>query len=165
MNNVINLYKKYQEIINYLIVGVLTTVVSIVTYFLFSLILDIENNILFILANVLSWICAVIFAYITNKKFVFNTTTSNKKEEINALEYLAKENYEITLQDFEGYGEVRTPYKTFRNTIEKPLSAPLPSESSSNFLYYRHGCYIHLTDTGIDEYLKIKWGEIEDETN
>ena len=82
MNNVINLYKKYQEIINYLIVGVLTTVVSIVTYFLFSLILDIENNILFILANVLSWICAVIFAYITNKKFVFNTTTSNKKEEI-----------------------------------------------------------------------------------
>lgn len=82
MNNVINLYKKYQEIINYLIVGVLTTVVSIVIYFLFSLILDIENNILFILANVLSWICAVIFAYITNKKFVFNTTTSNKKEEI-----------------------------------------------------------------------------------
>lgn len=82
MNNIINLYKKYQEIINYLIVGVLTTVVSIVTYFLFSLILDIENNILFILANVLSWICAVIFAYITNKKFVFNTTTSNKKEEI-----------------------------------------------------------------------------------
>lgn len=82
MNNIINLYKKYQEIINYLIVGVLTTVVSIVTYFLFSLVLDIENNILFILANVLSWICAVIFAYITNKKFVFNTTTSNKKEEI-----------------------------------------------------------------------------------
>lgn len=82
MNNIINLYKKYQEIINYLIVGVLTTIVSIVTYFLFSLILNIENNILFILANVLSWICAVVFAYITNKKFVFNTTTSNKKEEI-----------------------------------------------------------------------------------
>ena len=82
MNNIINLYKKYQEIINYLIVGVLTTVVSIATYFLFSLILDIENNILFIIANVLSWICAVVFAYITNKKFVFNTTTSNKKEEI-----------------------------------------------------------------------------------
>ena len=82
MNNIINLYKKYQEIINYLIVGVLTTVVSIITYFIFSLILDIENNILFILANVLSWICAVIFAYVTNKKFVFNTTTSNKKEEI-----------------------------------------------------------------------------------
>ena len=82
MNNIIELYKKYQEIINYLIVGVLTTIVSIVTYFLFSLVLDIDNNILFILANVLSWICAVVFAYITNKKFVFNAKTSNKKEEI-----------------------------------------------------------------------------------
>lgn len=82
MNNIIELYKKYQEIINYLIVGVLTTLISIITYFLFSLILDIENNILFILANVLSWICAVVFAYITNKKFVFNAKTSNKKEEI-----------------------------------------------------------------------------------
>ena len=89
----------------------------------------------------------------------------NKEKEIIALEHLAKENYEITLQDFEGEGDVRTPYKTYSNTLKKPLSAPLPSESSSNFLYYRHGCYIHLTDTGIDEELKIKWGEIEDETN
>lgn len=82
MNKLINIYKKYQEIINYLIVGVLTTLVSIFTYFIFSLILDINNNILFILANILSWICAVVFAYITNKKFVFNSTTSNRKEEI-----------------------------------------------------------------------------------
>lgn len=89
----------------------------------------------------------------------------NKQQEINNLEHFAKYNYDITLQDFEGYGDVRTPYKTYRNTIEKPLSAPLPSDSSSNFLYYRHGCYIHLTDTGIDEDLKIKWGDIDEETN
>lgn len=89
----------------------------------------------------------------------------NKGEEINALEYLAKENYDITLQDFEGYGDVRTPFKTYRNTLDKPLSSPLPPESSSNFLFYRHGCYIHLTDTDIDEDLKIKWGDIDDETN
>lgn len=82
MNKLINIYKKYQEIINYLIVGILTTLVSIFTYFIFSLILDINNNILFMLANILSWICAVVFAYITNKKFVFNSTTSNRKEEI-----------------------------------------------------------------------------------
>ena len=82
MNKLINIYKKYQEIINYLIVGVLTTLVSIFTYFILSLILDINNNILFIFANIISWICAVVFAYITNKKFVFNSTTSNRKEEI-----------------------------------------------------------------------------------
>ncbi len=82
MNKLINIYKKYQEIINYLIVGVLTTLVSIFTYFILSLILDINNNILFILANILSWICAVVFAYITNKRFVFNSATFNRKEEI-----------------------------------------------------------------------------------
>ena len=82
MNKLINIYKKYQEIINYLIVGVLTTLVSIFTYFIFSLILDINNNILFIFANIISWICAVVFAYITNKRFVFNSATFNRKEEI-----------------------------------------------------------------------------------
>ena len=82
MNKLINIYKKYQEIINYLIVGVLTTLVSIFTYFILSLILDINNNILFIFANIISWICAVVFAYITNKKFVFNSATFNRKEEI-----------------------------------------------------------------------------------
>ena len=82
MNKLINIYKKYQEIINYLIVGVLTTLVSIFTYFILSLILDINNNILFIFANIISWICAVVFAYITNKRFVFNSATSNRKEEI-----------------------------------------------------------------------------------
>ena len=82
MNKLINIYKKYQEFINYLIVGVLTTLVSIFTYFILSLILDINNNILFILANIISWICAVVFAYITNKRFVFNSATFNRKEEI-----------------------------------------------------------------------------------
>lgn len=82
MNKLINIYKKYQEFINYLIVGVLTTLVSIFTYFILSLILDINNNILFIFANIISWICAVVFAYITNKRFVFNSATFNRKEEI-----------------------------------------------------------------------------------
>ncbi len=82
MNKLIKFYKKYKEIINYLIVGVLTTLVSIFTYFILSLILDINNNILFIFANIISWICAVVFAYITNKRFVFNSATFNRKEEI-----------------------------------------------------------------------------------
>lgn len=89
----------------------------------------------------------------------------NKQQEINDLEYLAKYNYDRTLQDFVGYGIVRDPYETYAKTIDKPLSSPLPSERSSNFLFYRHGCYIHLTDTDIDEDLKIKWGDIDDETN
>ena len=64
----IKLYKKYEEIINYLIVGVLTTIVSIVTYLLFANTFLAEKSDLDIqIANVLSWICAVTFAYITNR--------------------------------------------------------------------------------------------------
>ena len=87
MNKLLSIYKKYQEIINYLIVGFLTTLVSIFTYFIFSLILDINKNILFMLANILSWICAIVFAYITNKKYVFKTTYFNKKEEIKTFSF------------------------------------------------------------------------------
>lgn len=89
----------------------------------------------------------------------------NMQTEIRELENLAKYNYDRTLQEFVGYGTTRTPFATYQNTIDKPLSKPLPPENSPNFPYYRHGCYIHLTDTDIDENLKIKWGEIEDETN
>ncbi len=74
-----NLYEKYREIINYIIVGGLTTLVSILSYFVFSRIFDINDNYYFVLANILSWICAVIFAYIANKIYVFESKT-NKKE-------------------------------------------------------------------------------------
>ena len=86
----------------------------------------------------------------------------NKQKEINDLEHLAKFNYDETLRDFAGYGEPRTPYSTYKRTIEKKLSEPLPPENSPNFTYYKYGCYIHLTDTGVEEELKIKWGEIEE---
>lgn len=69
----IKLYKKYEEVINYLIFGVLTTLISVISYYVFDLIFDLGNNILFILANVLSWTLAVIFAFITNKKYVFKS--------------------------------------------------------------------------------------------
>lgn len=69
----IRLYKKYREIINYLFFGVLTTLISVGSYYVLGLLWDLTNNILFILANVTSWILAVIFAYITNKKYVFQS--------------------------------------------------------------------------------------------
>lgn len=64
----IGLYLKYKEIINYLIVGGLTTVVSVVSYALFRII--IPN---YIACTVLSWIAAVLFAYFTNRIFVFES--------------------------------------------------------------------------------------------
>lgn len=68
------LFLKYKEIIMYLIMGVLTTVVSWGTYTLFAWILPIRNeDLLVLMANVLSWVFAMTFAYITNKIWVFES--------------------------------------------------------------------------------------------
>jgi len=66
-------YERSPEVWNYLLVGFFTTLVSIGTYALFSRGLDIH----YIPSNVLSWICAVTFAYFMNRWFVFY---SKKKE-------------------------------------------------------------------------------------
>lgn len=66
------LNKKYQEIVNYVIVGGFTTVVSILSYYFFRIFL--QN---YVLCTVLSWIVAVSFAYITNRKYVFHSNEKN----------------------------------------------------------------------------------------
>ncbi len=69
------LYKKHEEIINYIIVGVLTTVVSWCVYFVcvFTF-LDVGNAVQLQIANILSWVAGVAFAYVTNRKYVFKST-------------------------------------------------------------------------------------------
>lgn len=61
----IDFLKKHKEIILYVIFGGLTTVVNWVTYSLFVSFCSIT------VSNVFAWIFAVVFAYITNKIFVF----------------------------------------------------------------------------------------------
>lgn len=81
----IKIYKKYEEIINYVIMGVLTTIVSLATYYILVLtILNPLNAIELQIANIISWIVSVTFAYVTNRKFVFKSTNKNVlKEAIN----------------------------------------------------------------------------------
>ena len=66
---IIELYKKYQEIIKYLIIGVLTTIINYVAFAIFVKILNIDMHI----SNIVAWIVSVIFAYFTNKLFVFES--------------------------------------------------------------------------------------------
>ena len=76
------LYKKYEEIVNYLIVGVLTTVVSLLVYYgLVFTILNPNNGIELQVANILSWMAGVAFAFVTNRKYVFKSQNKNIKKE------------------------------------------------------------------------------------
>lgn len=82
INQIINLYKKYKEIINYLIFGVLTTLVNlIVKYLLLFTILNADNAVQLQIAIIISWIIAVLFAYFTNRKYVFESSEKNKIKE------------------------------------------------------------------------------------
>ncbi len=82
MNKIKELYEKYHEIILYLIFGVLTTVVSlIVKYALLFTVLEASNAFELQVAVVVSWIVAVLFAYFTNRKFVFESKTNSKLKE------------------------------------------------------------------------------------
>ena len=61
--------KNKKEIIMYIVFGALTTLVSWGTYILFEYALHFSV----FWSNLLSWICAVAFAYITNKLWVFDS--------------------------------------------------------------------------------------------
>lgn len=65
-----------KEIISYLFFGLLTTLVSILTYQLFSLVFGEE---VYLINNILSWIIAVCFAFFTNKLWVFSSKDWDKK--------------------------------------------------------------------------------------
>lgn len=83
MRGIITFIKKYQEIIAYLFWGGMTTVVSWGSYSIFALlfreqesvinILGFKMSIVVLLSNVLSWICAFLFAFVTNKLWVFQS--------------------------------------------------------------------------------------------
>lgn len=70
--------KRNREIIAYLIIGILTTLVSLISYYILTLtILSPNNPLELTIANIISWILSVIFAYITNRKYVFQSKDNN----------------------------------------------------------------------------------------
>ena len=86
MQKIIGLFNKYKEIIMYLIFGVLTTVVSLVSYYLLTMtLLNPENGVQLQIANVISWILSVAFAYVTNRKYVFESKSNNYFKEITSF--------------------------------------------------------------------------------
>ena len=80
------LLKKYEEIITYLIVGVLTTIVSWVTCWVFEITLfdpqvGWENAVI----NTFGWVAGVLFGYVTNRKYVFKSTNPKIMKEFTSF--------------------------------------------------------------------------------
>lgn len=64
-----------KETVTYLIFGVMTTVVNYGVFFLFYNIASLKSTV----ANILSFIAAVLFSFVTNKLFVFESKSFNLK--------------------------------------------------------------------------------------
>lgn len=62
-----------KEVISYLIFGILTTLVNIVVYTICNDVLQIQ----YLISNAIAWIVSVLFAYFTNRKYVFESHNSS----------------------------------------------------------------------------------------
>ena len=69
MKKIRALIEKYYDILSYLFFGVLTTVVNYIIYLPCYNILGLSATV----SNMISWVVAVAFAYLTNKPFVFKS--------------------------------------------------------------------------------------------
>lgn len=78
MKKVFECIIRYKEIVLYLIFGVLTTVVNILTYALFTRVIILN----LFLANIVAWVLSVLFAYLTNRKYVFKSKNKSKLREM-----------------------------------------------------------------------------------
>ena len=69
---------KIREIIAYLIIGFLTTVINLLVYYVCTnYFLNPEKIINVEVANIIAWIIAVVFAYVTNRVIVFRSKNDN----------------------------------------------------------------------------------------
>lgn len=86
MQKVKKLLVKYKEIILYIIFGVLTTAVSFLSYGILTKLIHFQSEIAGIaVSNVISWVCAVLFAFVTNKIWVFESLTGSAKTVLSEL--------------------------------------------------------------------------------
>ncbi len=67
------LFKKYREQISYLFFGVMTTLVNWGVYYLFAWLILGEGDLNKSISKAIAWVFAVVFAFVTNKFFVFET--------------------------------------------------------------------------------------------
>lgn len=79
--NIKKLYEKYKDVIPYLFFGVCTTIVNVVSYWICAH--PLKFGVL--PSTIIAWILAVLFAYVTNRKWVFHSEASGAREIIREI--------------------------------------------------------------------------------
>lgn len=68
--------EKHKDILLYIIFGICTTLVNMVVYWFCAHIL----HLFVVVSTVISWVISVLFAYVTNRKYVFHSKKSSYKD-------------------------------------------------------------------------------------
>lgn len=91
------LFNKYKELILYIIFGVLTTLVNFAAFWLLTKIL---GESLYLINNAVAWIISVVFAYVTNKLFVFESKSLELKVVIREItEFFAARLFSFAVEE------------------------------------------------------------------
>ena len=75
------LYEKYKDVFWYLVFGVLTTIINIVSYWVCAHPLGIGT----VPSTIIAWVLSVLTAYLTNRSYVFHSEASTKNEILKEL--------------------------------------------------------------------------------
>ncbi|MDQ0151249.1 GtrA family protein [Eubacterium multiforme] len=86
MDKIFELYNKFKEQILYIVFGVLTTAINIVSFFVCTRAFGLGV----MTSNVIAWITSVLFAFVTNKIYVFNSRNYS-------IKFVLKELFDFTV--------------------------------------------------------------------
>ncbi len=86
MNKIFELYDKFKEQILYIVFGVLTTAINIVSFFICTRAFGLGV----MTSNIIAWITSVLFAFVTNKIYVFNSRNYS-------IKFVLKELFDFTV--------------------------------------------------------------------
>lgn len=78
MNTIIEALRKNKQLLLYLFFGICTTAINTICYWLLYDALTLSN----IVSTILAWLAAVLFAFVTNKVFVFESKRTNTTDRI-----------------------------------------------------------------------------------
>ena len=81
MNKIIEALRKNKQLLLYLFFGICTTAINTICYWLLYDALTLSN----IVSTILAWLAAVLFAFVTNKVFVFESKRTNTTDRINEV--------------------------------------------------------------------------------